>query len=430
MSEQMTLDSIYDNILKINKNLRKQPSREYTVIYLINLNKKLNELKEKHTNIIKLVTISKSDKKLINDRFSKIFKDTKEKIKHIKRGITDNLEELNTQNSIIESDYSDTDIDDTLVDNNITILDDTTTEENITEIINIENHIEMAKFNLETALKIIPDYNGESNKLESFLSIVDMYHDSLEDKEKLIIFIKTVKLGNKIKNRITGKKTDTLSELKNALNETQVTKKNALNIYNQLNTIRQQDNSTTNFGEKIENLIAELNSIQIKDKDNIQKETIIKINDEIGLNSFKNGLSEPFKTTVFAARPATLTEAITLANDIQVSNQNKVFHMRTYNQNFNNYRRFNYSRNHFQTNANTNSQMRNGNRNVQQQNRNFRGFANRYNQAQNRYNANNRNRNTNNRFNGNRNHRFKQHVKLIDSKNGGNPLPTSEGEEN
>ena len=55
----------------------------------------------------------------------------------------------------------------------------------------------------------------------------------------------------------------------------------------------------------------------------IQKQTILEINNNYALNIFKNGLNENIKPTVFASRPEDLNQAVQLALELEKDFKNK-----------------------------------------------------------------------------------------------------------
>lgn len=74
------------------------------------------------------------------------------------------------------------------------------------------------------------------------------------------------------------------------------------------------------YHEKLLNLIAELNELQIReiqDCSTIQSDIIKLINDNYALNVFKNGLIEELKPTIFASRPKELNEGVQVALELE-----------------------------------------------------------------------------------------------------------------
>ena len=74
------------------------------------------------------------------------------------------------------------------------------------------------------------------------------------------------------------------------------------------------------YHEKLLQMIAELNELQIKDivgGNTLQANTIKQINENIALNISENGLKGELKPTVFASRPKELNEVVQLALNLK-----------------------------------------------------------------------------------------------------------------
>lgn len=82
--------------------------------------------------------------------------------------------------------------------------------------------------------------------------------------------------------------------------------------------MKQNNKSVTEFGTQIETLISELNTLQISKAGEEGREIVTNVNDIFGLNAFKTGLNDSLKSTIFAARPKTLREALQLAAEVTV----------------------------------------------------------------------------------------------------------------
>ena len=87
----------------------------------------------------------------------------------------------------------------------------------------------------------------------------------------------------------------------------------------------QNNSSGTQFANKIELLVASLNELQIAELGCQNREAVLKMNDQVSLSTFKNGLNEPHRTTLLAARPKSLNEAIQVASEV-IPQQNSIQH--------------------------------------------------------------------------------------------------------
>lgn len=63
----------------------------------------------------------------------------------------------------------------------------------------------MADFNLEIALKVIPEFSGNYKELHSFLTIVELINDGLaiEQKPILLNFVYNVKLTTVVRTAVS-----------------------------------------------------------------------------------------------------------------------------------------------------------------------------------------------------------------------------------
>ena len=84
----------------------------------------------------------------------------------------------------------------------------------------------------------------------------------------------------------------------------------------------QGNSSVTQFANKIESLVACLNELQIAELGSQNRETVLKMNDQVVLSTFKNGIN---KTTVIAARSKSLNEAIQIESEV-IPQQNSIMH--------------------------------------------------------------------------------------------------------
>ena len=115
----------------------------------------------------------------------------------------------------------------------------------------------------------------------------------------------------------------------------------------------QGNSSATQSTNKIESLVTCLNELQIAKLGAQKRETITKMNDQVALSTFKNGLNELHRATVLAARPKSPNEAIQLASEV-IPQQNSIMHFNKNKRPFNNREQRSY--------ANTYNKNRSSNR--------------------------------------------------------------------
>ncbi|XP_017472935.1 PREDICTED: uncharacterized protein LOC108363917 [Rhagoletis zephyria] len=126
----------------------------------------------------------------------------------------------------------------------------------------------MSKFDLVTASKLIPEFQGDYLEVNNYLGLIEFYHDTLENeqqKQLLIKFVLATKLSEKVKNKIlTEAKPTTFEDFKKLLKQTYKSYKTTSNIHSELSQTNQRGLNVNTFGSKIENLLASLNELQIK----------------------------------------------------------------------------------------------------------------------------------------------------------------------
>lgn len=238
---------------------------------------------------------------------------------------------------------------------------------------------EMAKFEIPVAAKLISEFNGESKNLSNFLGLIEFYNDTLGEeieKKKLIKFVIATKVCDKVRNRLLTleNQTEVFPDFKKALTEIYKPKTNPLKIHSELARLHQGSLEINRFAEKIELLISQLNEIQIAEQGESNRKVIIKLNDQLGLNAFKNGLNEATRQVIQASRITTFNEAIKIATEVEVSSrQNNVMQFRTnfrgrhqYNNSyhrFDNNNRYNNNNRQYNNNSYSNSYERNNSNN-------------------------------------------------------------------
>lgn len=389
---------IKNQIEAISRNFKKSPHRRYSSTYLLIKKTSLEDLAKKFNNTYQDLT----QKGVNEEELNRIVNSCKKLISEIK--------------TIIDNKYK------LLLDD----IDLDSIEEENFELDKAVNNIKMATFDIITAIKIIPCFNGEHRELYNFLNIVEAIQESYKDdneREKLINFVYKTKLAEKVKNRLLNTaKPEKFIELKKLLNENYLPKRTAISVQTELNKEKQNGKSLENFITRIEDLVSNLNAIQLSENNNENKEILCTLNEKVALNVFKNGLNESIKTTILAARPKTFLDACKLAREINMNErseyENKIFNYnKGGNNNKNNHNTF-YRGNNSNNDKNRNpNRYNNYNKYKQNPNKNPKNYNNSNNGNPNRndnYNANynNPNRNYNNQngnynnYNPNRNNNY------------------------
>lgn len=284
----------------------------------------------------------------------------------------------------------------------------------------------MAAFSLETASKALPLFTGNHAELESFLITGELINKTLSDTAKtdFLQYVYHAKLTSNVRTAIgTYTKPENFETLKKLLSNRYKSTKTIPELQSKLSTVYQGKLSVNSYREKIVDIIDNLNKLEIEELGNevteAEKNVIVRLNNKLALESFKKGINDNLKTTIFAARPKSIQEAVELALELeneQKSSNNTIMRIQrqqrnnNYNRQINNPRNINgnTNRNHFNNYDNNNSSNRNNNRNNTYNNNSNRnnnynrnndyhrdGRSNNNNNYS-RRNQNNANRNTNN----------------------------------
>lgn len=371
---------ISDKLGKILNNFKKSPNRVNTKEFIKLKKEEVNDLKIKFVKILDVLKENKFTEIEIID------------LKKIKKKFEDNL------NFLIEL---------------LNKVDENENISNIDEINTAENQkLDMANFNLVEAFKIIPDFAGNHADLNKFLGLTELYYESIkiDDRTKLINFILKAKINDRVRNRI-GKIEETFTALKNSLVENFKNARTTISVQTELFNKKQGNKSVKQYVTQIEDLLASLNGMQINEQGEQSAAVIEKLNNQTALHAFTNGLNEPLKTTICAARPKLLAEACKLAIDYDVDHQNREpqimsinrnnFNRNNFNNNRNNFNRVNFNRNLRYNSSNYN----NGHNNNFNNNYRNRNGINNNNRSNNSYNSDHRNYSNNaNNYNRNRNY--------------------------
>lgn len=412
---------ILDSISVLSENLKKLGQKTYK---LETIDKKLNEIKEFKE---KLGVLEKTEANIdyiklgeIKSEFKTLFYTTNSRLTELRNEIIQNTKDLNEQTS------------------------SQNTEENKETKIT-----KMAEFDINTSLKVVPEFSGNYKELASFLKIIELINQSLstEAKKTFIEFVREVKLSNKIKTHLGVLEPITTFEiLKTELSKIYKSPMTIPDIYSKLNSFTQRNQNVTSYSDTILSLTAELSSLRISELEGTitteRRNDVITNDQKYALTIFKNNLNDIFRQPICVAQPKTLADAINLAKELERSTPSQgqvMFYNRgrynnnrghynnskqnynysrtnrqntnTHNNNYNNnnYNRGNnsnvYRGNNAHGNYNNNfnrtqtQDVRNNSSNMQMQNNSYRGQSNRHNNFNRSRHGNNRNSTRGNRIN-------------------------------
>lgn len=289
MSQFEILDKLIDQLKRIREIFTKNPSRQFKSEYILNKITLRKDIQTQFSEALKL--FDEKDKVIIDSKIEK-FKD------------------FNTKLSLILDQKSKE------------ILNTSTLSDDNTNIFKEEITME---FDMIKTTKIIPDFKGDLANFDNFCNMVEYVYDTLsaDSQPKLLEFVVRTKIPEKIRSKLTVyPKPTTFPIFKDNFSKVLKTKRSTLTIQSELSRVKQGNISLTDFSSKIENLLAELNYVQIAQQGENFKDIIIRINDEIALNAFKNGLNDSLRVIIFASRPKNLNDAINLALEADIPSQN------------------------------------------------------------------------------------------------------------
>lgn len=368
----MELLNVIQKLKTLLENYKLQINHKFSERVYKNKLKELNTLKEEYLEKENLLTLQKYDSKIISESKTKF----NELLNEIIKILSNCKDEAKSDNS--------SDSDSKVEDDNTSDLDNTVIPENST----------MSVFNVIECLKVIPFFNGEKPaEYMSFLELVKYIHDSLtsnDDKKKLIEFVSSVKIAESVKNKFCHlPKPENYNTLKENFDSIFACQKNPLKLQSELSKEFQGSRTIKEFATSIETLVSQLNSVQIKAQGADNRTIICKLNDELALNSFKNGIHNNLKPTIFAAQPKTFSDAVKLAEEIEIPKSSNVSHFnsrKNYKKPFN--KNYNNNSNNKKPNDNKNNNSHNNYRQNNNQNNSKRNYQNNNNNR--RYNNNRR----------------------------------------
>lgn len=255
----------------------------------------------------------------------------------------------------------------------------------------------MADFDLRLANQIIPDFRT----VEDFIHKSEFYHGTLNDEGKatFLNFLINVKLLTKVRNLFNTEPTPaTFAQFKAVILKRFSDKTTEEGKMNQIERVT-QEGSVASFATKLDNLIAELVNLKMKDQEDAARPITTNEVNKLGVRVFTKGLKRSeVRHALIYKEPTTLTEAIQFALEADSK-----FNQDRPDARFNNFRsnRFNSNRNsnnfsQSMTNLNQNQRGNNRNQSNSNHNRNFQNFNRNDRNRNDRDNRDNRNRNQGN----------------------------------
>lgn len=202
----------------------------------------------------------------------------------------------------------------------------------------------MEKFELKTAISLLPIMTGEESITKQLISNIEMYESMIDESSKiqLINFVLKSRLSESAKLRMSPNYAS-VAELLRDMRSILLPKKSDTAIQTQLQRIRQNNMSIEEYGKEIEQLFVDLTISQARGDDNAYK-ILRPINERIAIKRFSDGLRNARLSTIIAARNySTLKDTIQGALDENLSCSEE--RLMTYNHSRG---RSNFSRKRFQ----------------------------------------------------------------------------------
>ncbi|XP_028178494.1 uncharacterized protein LOC114365951 [Ostrinia furnacalis] len=194
-----------------------------------------------------------------------------------------------------------------------------------------EKNTNMAKFELKTAISLLPVMTDDENVTKQLISNIELYDSMLEDSAKpaLITFVLKSRLSESAKLRLC-ESYESVSDLVRDIRERLLSKKSPTALQQQLHRAKQDNKTIEQFGKEIEQLFVDLTISQAAGNSK-SYEVLRPINEKYAIKQFSDGLRNSRISTIIAARNYTsLKDAISGALDEAVSSgqENQVMSFR------------------------------------------------------------------------------------------------------
>lgn len=179
------------------------------------------------------------------------------------------------------------------------------------------NNLEIMTSSLDPkyVLRLVPSFSGNSNELHKFISSCEFIHKTLpqQDHGQFLELIR-LKLDGKAYHLMKYKTLDTWSNFKKLLENEFSDTRSIGHLQMELSSNRQMKNeSVKTYANRVESLLHDLNEACIATVGTNEAETIKKLNANIALKSFQEGLDGSIKLIVKACRFTKISEAINRA---------------------------------------------------------------------------------------------------------------------
>lgn len=180
---------------------------------------------------------------------------------------------------------------------------------------------------LSAISKLIPIFTGKRNELANFITNLELVHETMSTAKRnaFFNFVFKSRLDTKVQTMV---KQDTIptdiAQLILALKKAYKPVGTSNNLLSKLTTLSQKGETVRSFAEKIQEIVAELNDIQISEVGEADRSSIVRTNNVLAFNTFKNGLrDQQILSTINASRVSNLMEALTIAEESETNIKQK-----------------------------------------------------------------------------------------------------------
>lgn len=180
---------------------------------------------------------------------------------------------------------------------------------------------------LSSISKLIPVFTGKRNELTNFITNLELVHETMSTAKRnaFFNFVFKSRLDTRVQIMV---KQDTIptdmAQLILALKKAYKPVGTSNNLLSKLTTLSQKGETVRNFAEKIQEIVAELNDIQISEVGETDRTSIVRTNNVLAFNTFKNGLrDQQILSTINASRVSNLVEALSIAEESETNIKQK-----------------------------------------------------------------------------------------------------------
>lgn len=178
----------------------------------------------------------------------------------------------------------------------------------------------MAKFDLKTAVSLIPEMTGDESITKKLIDAIELYSSMLDDegKKTLIQFVLKTRLTSNAKLRLSSNY-DSVAALISDIKAHLLTQHSSTALHIELTHLTQSSATIEEYGRKIEDLLVNLTISQTDGNENTSK-VLQPINEKLAIRRFIDGLRNRSLRIILAARNyTTLKDVIRAAKEEELS---------------------------------------------------------------------------------------------------------------